>query len=111
MPRKKLEEVADGIFMEPIPVTLGDELKIKYKGLLANSGSTKIYLHAGYGHAWSPELDIPMKKTKDGGWSVTVQVDEPSSFNFCFRDDAENWDNNQGRNWTYQVHQGDQAPT
>lgn len=105
MPRKKLEEVVDGIFLEPVPITLGDELKIKYKGALAESAAGKIYLHAGFGtEAWEKILDVPMKKTRDGGWSVTIPVDEPSNLNFCFRDEAQNWDNNQGRNWSYQVH-------
>ena len=108
MPRKKIEEVADGIYMEPVPITLGEEVKIKYKGVLAEAGSNKIYLHVGYGtNEWEKIEDIPMRKTKDGGWSAKVHISEPSSINFCFRDDAENWDNNNGRNWTYQVHNGD----
>jgi hypothetical protein len=108
MARKKLEEVVDGIYLEPVPITLGEEVKIKYKGLLVNSGAGKIYLHAGYGpEQWDNVIDLPMKKTRDGGWSVSLQVDEPSSFNFCFRDEAQNWDNNNGQNWTYQVHMGE----
>ena len=109
MPRKKTEEVVDGIFMEPVPITLGDEVRIRYKGLLGQSGANKVYLHMGYGaNEWRNIEDIPMRKLRDGSWSATVQVSDPSSLNFCFRDDAENWDNNYGRNWTYQVHDGDQ---
>lgn len=109
MPKKKTEEVVDGIFLDPVPITLGDEIKIKYKGLLADAGAGKIYLHAGYGHGeWQKVIDVPMKKTKDGAWSIKLQVEEASNFNFCFRDDAQNWDNNNGRNWSYQVHEGDQ---
>lgn len=107
MPRKKLEEVAEGIYMEPVPITLGDEVRIKYKGLLAEANPGKVYLHAGYGPNWEKLIDVPMKKGRDGSWSVSVSVDEPSNFNFCFRDDAQNWDNNYGRNWSYQVHTGD----
>ena len=69
MPRKKLEEMVDGIYMEPVPITLGEELKIKYKGLLAETGANKVYLHAGYGaEGWDKVMDLPMKKTRDGGW-------------------------------------------
>lgn len=108
MPRKNVTEMVDGIYLEPVPITLGEELKIKYKGLLADTGASKVYLHAGYGHGtWDKVMDVPMRKTRDGGWSISVQVEEPSSFNFCFRDEAQNWDNNQGRNWSYQIHNGE----
>ncbi|TCL69376.1 putative carbohydrate-binding protein with starch-binding CBM53 [Hydrogenispora ethanolica] len=105
--KKKTEEVVDGIFLDPVPITLGDEVKIKYKGHLASAGADKVFLHAGYGsEQWNNVMDIPMKKTRDGGWTVSIQVEEPSNFNFCFRDSAQNWDNNNGRNWSYQVHVG-----
>ena len=104
---KKIEEVADGIFMEPVPITLGEDVKIKYKGVLA-AEAQKVFLHAGYGHAdWNQVQDIPMKKTRDGGWSTTFKVEDPSRLNFCFKDNADNWDNNSGRNWSYEVHNGD----
>jgi len=110
MPRKKTEEVVDGIFMEPVPITLGDEVKIRYKGLLAQAGANKVYLHLGYGNnEWKNVEDIPMRKLRDGSWSAKVRVNDPSSLNFCFRDDAQNWDNNYGKNWTYQVHDGSQV--
>lgn len=107
MPRKKLEEVADGIFMEPVPITLGDEVRIKYKGLLAKAKAEKVFLHAGYGPKWEKPVDLQMRKGRDGSWSVTLNIEEPSEFNFCFHDNAQNWDNNFGRNWSYQVHTGD----
>ena len=106
--KKKVEEVVEGIYLDPVPITLGEEVKIKYKGQLAEKGADKVFLHAGYGNqGWENVMDIPMRKTRDGGWSVTVQVSEPSSFNFCFRDNSQNWDNNNGKNWSYQVHVGE----
>lgn len=108
MPQKKMEEVVENIYMEPVPITVGDEIRIKYKGVLTSQGANKIYLHCGYGSGnWERIEDIPMRKTRDGGWSVRLPIIEASSLNFCFRDDAQNWDNNYGRNWTYQIHNGD----
>lgn len=106
---KKLEEVADGIFMEPTPITAGDEVRLKYKGILSGSAG-KVYLHTGYGlHEWRDVQDHPMRRTKDGGWATTVKVNGGSRFNFCFHDTAMNWDNNDGRNWSYEVHKGSRA--
>lgn len=107
MPQKKMAEVAEGIYLEPVPVTLGDEIRIKYKGALSKTGSGKIYLHAGFGYGeWSNVQTIPMRKTRDGAWSARIKVIDDSRLNFCFRDDANNWDNNTGRNWSYEIHNG-----
>lgn len=108
MAAKKMQEIVEGIFMEPVPVILGDEVKIKYKGMLADSGAKKVFIHKGFGHvhSWDKVEDVPMRKTRDGGWSVKFKAEDPSSLNFCFHDEAENWDNNFGNNWSYQVHDG-----
>ncbi len=107
MPRRKLEEVADGIFMDPVPITAGDEVRLKYKGLLAQSGARTIYLRTGYGTgAWEGVQDIPMRKGRDGSWAASLVVDNSSRLNFCFHDGANNWDNNNGMNWSYEIHDG-----
>lgn len=107
MPRRKLEEVADGIFLEPVPITAGEEVRIKYKGKLAQTGADRIYLHTGYGYdQWSNVQTVPMRKTRDGGWSARIKVTGNSRLNFCFHDSADNWDNNTGRNWSYEIHKG-----
>lgn len=103
---KKMEEVTDGIFMEPVPITLGEEVRLKYKGMLSNAAG-KVYLHTGYGaYEWCDVKDHPMRKTRDGGWTATVKVTGDSRFNFCFHDAAMNWDNNNGHNWSYEIHNG-----
>lgn len=109
MAAKKAEEIAAGIYMEPIPITLGDEVKIKYKGMLAESTPDKVYLHCGFAcdSGWCQVEDIPMRKTRDGGWSAKIQAAGPGNFNFCFHDGAQNWDNNCGQNWSYMVHDGE----
>ena len=95
----------DGIIVRPTPVSLGDELQVEYRGLLAQSGAEEVYLHYGFGRSdWTYVQDIPMEKSSDGTWTAVVQVEEAGRFNFCFRDNANNWDNNYGRNWSYEIH-------
>lgn len=95
----------DGIMVRPTPVSLGDEVQIEYRGLLAQCGAEQVYLHYGFGRSdWTHVQDIPMEGRPDGSWTAVVQVEEPGRFNFCFRDDASNWDNNNGRNWSYEIH-------
>lgn len=106
MPKRKLEEVGDGIFIEPMPITAGETVKVKYKGRL--SGASKIYMHMGFGRGnWQQIQDVPMRKTRDGGWMANIEVRNDSALNFCFRNDLNVWDNNNGVNWVLEVHNGD----
>lgn len=107
MPKRKLQEVADGIFMEPVPITAGEEVKLKYKGPLAQSGTQALYLRTGYGSGdWEGVQDIKMRKARDGSWAASLVIDDASRLNFCFHDGADNWDNNNGFNWSYEIHDG-----
>ena len=95
----------DGIIVRPTPVSLGDEILVVVRGLLAQSGAEAVYLHFGFGrNDWSYVQDIPMESSPDGTWTAVVQAAEAGRFNFCFRDNANNWDNNSGRNWSYEIH-------
>lgn len=96
-----------GVAVDPTPITLGEEITILYYGLLQQSGAEEVYLHCGYGDAdhWEDVQDIRMEKT-DRGFAKKLKITKPSRFNFCFRDNAYNWDNNNGLNWSYEVHNG-----
>ncbi|MCR4427314.1 MAG: carbohydrate-binding protein [Firmicutes bacterium] len=92
-----------------MPVTAGEKVTVKYNGLLAQSGADAVYLHAGFGQRdWHHVSDLPMTQEKPGVWSTTVSLDpnETSRFNFCFKDRANNWDNNYGLNWSVEIHNG-----
>lgn len=98
-----------GVYVDPTPITAGQKVTVLYNGLLAKSGADQIYLHVGYGDArhWNHLADIPM--TRIGwGWEKTIAMTDDSRFNFCFKDSANNWDNNTGHNWSYEVHNGGQ---
>lgn len=98
----------DGVVVDPTPITLGEEITILYYGLLPSSGADEIYLHYGYGNAdnWNQVTDVRMEKT-DRGFAKKIQIENPSRLNFCFKDSANNWDNNNGLNWSFEIHNGD----
>lgn len=77
------------------------DVTIVYDGLLAKSGSSQVYLHTGIGDKWQKVYDHRMESTS-AGWEKTIQM-ENSSINFCFKDSADNWDNNNGQNWTFNI--------
>ncbi|AZR72245.1 carbohydrate-binding protein [Anoxybacter fermentans] len=96
-----------GIKVEPTPIIAGQRVDIEYDGLLAKAGAQEIYLHAGFGRndSWTNVMDIKM--TRQGNRFVTrLAIEDETRFNFCFRDNAGNWDNNNGRNWSFEIHNG-----
>ncbi|MFZ5647633.1 MAG: carbohydrate-binding protein [Bacillota bacterium] len=97
-----------GVVVDPTPITAQEEITILYYGLLARSGADQVYMHVGYGDAgeWRKVSDLKMSRT-GWGWVKTLEVPEDESrFNFCFRDSANNWDNNNGINWSFEIHNG-----
>ncbi len=100
-------EIEGGVIAHPVPVTAGAEVNIKYNGLLAASGADAVYLHYGYGPAdhWADVADLPMHRTSDG-FEASVKVKSNDRLNFCFKDSANNWDNNNGKDWSYTIHSG-----
>ncbi|MGB4273597.1 MAG: carbohydrate-binding protein [Bacillota bacterium] len=102
----------DGVYVSPTQITAGDKVDIEYSGLLAKSGAEHITLRMGYGHdRWSGVCDIPMSKVRDMTFKASVEIplEQCSRLQFCFVDNAGNWDNNSGRNWSYEIHCGEQA--
>jgi hypothetical protein len=64
---------------------------------------TRFFLHTGYGFgSWQSIYDYPMEK-KDNEWEKSIKIDRKGQFNFCFKDSAANWDNNNGMNWSYTI--------
>jgi len=109
----KLERMAEadfpgGVVVDPTPITAGQETTVFYNGLLARSGADQIWLRIGYGSPdnWQNVSDWKMSKT-GYGWVKTFEAPvDQDRINFCFKDSANNWDNNNGLNWTWTIHNG-----
>lgn len=107
--RTKPMDLDDGVVVEPTPITSGQRVRVKYSGHLSN-GAEEMYLHMGFGvpHMWQEIQEVVMQKGRNGAWEATLELprDEDSSLNMCFRDSQFNWDNNEGLNWIYDIHNG-----
>lgn len=79
-------------------VKIGSETSISYNGILSNSGAEKVYLHYGF-DGWSNAKTVAMKKSLSGAFNTEVKVKGKEELNFCFKDSANNWDNNNGFDW------------
>ncbi|WP_341474386.1 carbohydrate-binding protein [Heliorestis acidaminivorans] len=96
-----------GVRVDPLPITAGQEITVFYSGLLSENGADQVYLHTGYGNSkqWNKVQDHRMEKV-GWGWAKVLPVEESGNLHICFHDSAQNWDNNTGTNWTFQVHNG-----
>ena len=91
-----------GVQVKPLTPD-GSDVTIIYKGLLNRSGADQVFLHTGFGDPmhWKSVEDYRMQRTPEG-WKKTLNM-EDGQVTFCFRDAANNWDNNSGHNWTYKL--------
>lgn len=92
----------DRISVEPGNPRKGQNTRIEYRGLLANSGADAVWLHCGF-DGWNNVQDQRMDRTPYGGFACTATVTGSSEMNFCFKDSADHWDNNNGTNWTLRI--------
>ena len=89
---------SNGITISPTKFSAGDKIKITYTGMLSQNGATEVFAHIGWGNSWNNISDIKMSKTKSGFTATLVASD--SHLNVCFKDMCENWDNNNGNDYT-----------
>ena len=78
-----------------------DAINLTYNGLLARSGADSVYAVCGYGNNWAEQNVIKMSRT-DQGFQATIPARD-ALVNIAFKDSANNWDNNNGQNYTFSV--------
>ena len=59
-----------------------------------------VYAHIGYGNRWDNLYDYQMNRT-DKGFEVNIPVLKSDNLSVCFKDCANNWDNNSGNNYIF----------
>lgn len=100
MARKSYED--NGVLLSKKTLYSGDKIKVTYNGLLAQEGAQNIILHVGFGDMWDNSSYIPMN-LEQGSFTTELDILECKSFGICFKDTADNWDNNSGENYLFSV--------
>ena len=101
---KNNEYLSSGITISPSVPSTGDKAKIAYDGLLSKNGAADVYARVGFGSNWDSLYDYRMVKTATG-FETSIPVKTSDTLNVCFKDCANNWDNNSGRNYSFDVAQ------
>ena len=96
-------ELVKNIFFNTDKIVENTEIKVTYAGTLFQNGTGDVTIHYGFGNSWECAKDVPMVKT-ELGYQATIYVQEGwASLNFCFKNSAGQWDNNDGTNYTFYV--------
>ncbi|HOB22491.1 MAG TPA: carbohydrate-binding protein [Bacillota bacterium] len=91
------------IAVEPSPIPRGAKVRISYRGLLPQSGAESCWLHYGF-DGWQTPATIPMMREPDNSFHASVTATGSRELNFCFKDSAANWDNNNGWDWSCPIY-------
>ena len=95
-------ELTKNIFFNTDKLVENTKVKISYTGQLFQEASQEVTIHYGFGINWDNVNDVVMEKT-DLGFQAEITLGEGDTFNFCFRDNNNNWDNNNGANYVFPI--------
>lgn len=95
-------ELVKNIFFNTDKLVENSKVKISYTGKLFEENSDKVYLHYGYGLQWDNVSEIEMVKT-ELGYQAEVELLASDSLNLCFRNSNNEWDNNNGQNYSFPI--------
>ena len=93
-------ELTKNIFFNTDKLVENSKVKISYIGKLYQDDSDEVFIHYGFGPNWDKVNDIQMQKT-DLGFQAEINLLEGDSFNFCFKNSNDIWDNNEGKNYVF----------
>lgn len=95
-------ELVKNIFFNTDKLMQNSKVKISYTGRFFEDGSEDVYIHYGFGTYWDNLSEIKMEKT-ELGFQSEIELIESDSFNFCFKNGNNDWDNNNSQNYVFNL--------
>ena len=93
-------ELTKNIFFNTDKLVENSKVKISYTGKFFQDNSVNVSVHYGFGYNWDNVNDIVMEKT-ELGYQAEIELLEEDTFNFCFKNGNNEWDNNNGQNYIF----------
>ena len=93
-------ELTKNIFFNTDKLIENSNVKLSYTGKFFQDDSSEVFIHYGFGNNWDNLNDIKMEKT-DLGFQAELNLGTGETFNFCFRNSNNEWDNNEGKNYIF----------
>ena len=101
-------ELSKNIFFNTDKLIQNSNVKISYTGRFFQDASEEVFIHYGFGLNWDNLNEIQMEKT-DLGFQAEIELPSYDTFNFCFRDGNNNWDNNNTANYVFPLEKSEPA--
>lgn len=93
-------ELVKNIFFNTDRLTPNTNVKISYIGKFFQDESKQVFIHYGFGNDWDNVVEAEMVKT-ELGYQIEVDLIDKPTFNFCFKNENGDWDNNDGDNYIF----------
>lgn len=93
-------ELVKNIFFNTDKLIEKSNVKISYTGKFFQDGCEKVYAHYGFGEQWNNVNEVEMEKT-ELGFQTEIEMNEGETFNLCFRNENNEWDNNENQNYIF----------
>lgn len=95
-------ELVKNIFFNTDRLTANSKVKISYTGKFFQDGSTNVYIKYGFGNEWENLVEAEMTKS-ELGFQIEVNLINKDTFNFCVKNEKDEWDNNDGNNYIFNI--------
>lgn len=95
-------ELVKNIFFNTDRLTANSTIKISYTGKFFQESCQKVFLHYGFGNDWENLSEIEMEKT-NLGFQTEINLLDSDTFNFCLKNEKDEWDNNNGFNYIFNI--------
>ena len=101
-------ELSKNIFFNTDRLVQNSKVKVSYSGALFQAGAEEVFIHYGFDNDWKELNEIQMTKT-DLGFQAEIDLPAYETFNFCFRDGNNSWDNNETANYVFNIEKCEMA--
>ncbi|MCL2382810.1 MAG: hypothetical protein FWC79_01220 [Oscillospiraceae bacterium] len=95
-------ELTKNIFFNTDKLVQNSRVKISYTGKFFEEGASEVFIHFGFGTNWESVSELEMTRTEIG-FQTEIDLIESDTFNFCFRNENDEWDNNEAVNYIFEL--------
>ena len=95
-------ELVKNIFFNTDKLVENSKVKISYTGKFFQDNSEEVSIHYGFGFDWNNVNDVKMEKT-ELGFQAEIFLEGENTFNFCFKNNQGEWDNNDSQNYIFDI--------